>query len=48
MAKLTEEAVREIRAGAKYWPWRVLAKRYGVRIATISEIVNGRTWQNVA
>ena len=48
VSKLDEPTVRKIRAEAKHWPLRVLAKRYGVRIATISEIINRRTWANIA
>jgi len=48
MSKLNEETVRRIRTEAKHWPLRALAARYGVRIATISEIINGKTWAGVA
>lgn len=48
MAKLNEDTVRKIRAEAKHWRVGVLAKRYGVRIATISEIINGKSWAHVA
>jgi hypothetical protein len=48
MSKLSEDTVRKIRTEAKHWPLRALAARYGVRIATISEIINGKTWARVA
>ena len=48
MSKLNEDVVRKIRTEAKHWPLRALAARYGVRIATISEIINGKTWARVA
>jgi len=41
-AKLTEEAVRAIRASTE--PLRVLATRYGVSASTIANIRNGRRW----
>ena len=47
MAKLDEPTVRRIRAEAKHWPLRVLSKRYGVKIATISEIINRLSWAHV-
>lgn len=48
MPKLNEDTVRKIRTEAKHWPLRALAARYGVRIATISEIINQKTWARVA
>lgn len=47
MSKLNAEAVRKIRAEAKHWRLDVLAKRYGVRVATISEIINFKSWSHV-
>ena len=43
MAKLPEETKAKIKWEARFWPRRVLAKRYGVREATITEIV--QHWQ---
>lgn len=48
MSKLNEDTVRKIRTEAKHWPLRAIAARYGVRIATISEIINGKSWAHVA
>lgn len=43
MSKITTETADKIRREAKHWPLRAIAKRYGVRIATISLIINERT-----
>lgn len=46
-AKLTEQAVREIRS---LWPsvsQKELAKRFGVNQSTISGVTNGETWREV-
>lgn len=48
MAKIDEPTVRKIRAEAKHWPQRVLARRYGLAMRTIHEIVNRLTWVHVA
>lgn len=48
MQKLDEAKVRTIRAEAKYWPLRALARRFGVREEEISRIINRRTWAGVS
>jgi len=48
MSKLNEDVVRKIRTEAKHWPLRALAARYGIRIATVSEIINRRSWAHIA
>jgi hypothetical protein len=48
LAKLDEQTVKRIRAEARSWPHRVLAKRYGLALRTISEIVNFQTWAHIA
>jgi ASC-1-like (ASCH) protein len=46
-AKLTKEIVNTIRNFKKYYGYRtVLAKRYGVTIGEISNILNRRCWLN--
>lgn len=47
-AKLTEEAVRTIRALSKSVRRSELAKRYGVCKATIDHLLTGRTWSSLA
>ena len=42
--KLTERAVREIRANVKGEPAHALAARYGVHINTIDRIRWGQAW----
>lgn len=44
MAKLDKTLAEKIRAEAKHWKSRVLAKRYGVSERTISLILNDRTY----
>lgn len=44
-AKLTEEDVRAIRASSE--PYRVLARRYGVCLATLSMVKTGKNWRHI-
>ncbi len=46
-AKLTEEAVRSIRAEAGITSQRKLAKRFGVSQSVISNITTHKTWKEV-
>jgi hypothetical protein len=47
--KLTEETVREIRRRAEAGEKALhLAKEYGVRHNTVSDLINRKTWRNVA
>lgn len=48
-SKLTEDTVREIRQrAAKGEKALHLAKEYGVRHNTVSDLINRKTWRNVA
>ena len=44
-ARLTENQVMAIRASAE--PSSILAERYGIRRATVLEIINGRKWKHL-
>jgi hypothetical protein len=44
-AKLNKELADRIRFEAKYWRQEVLAKRYGVALPTIRDILSGKTWK---
>lgn len=44
-ARLTEEAVRDIRASSE--PLRVLAERYGVKLMAVSRARAGKSWTHV-
>lgn len=46
-SKLTAAAVREIRQRSKHETQAKLARIYGVAPATISEVVNHKTWKHV-
>jgi transposase-like protein len=45
LAKLTEEAVREIRRSDESYP--AIAKRLGVSVGAVFQAKNGKTWRHV-
>lgn len=48
-AKLTDAAVREIRAAAATYGYRKrLAAKYGVSVKSIHHVRNGKTWRHVS
>jgi hypothetical protein len=49
LAKLTEEQVREIRATyvRKAGNRGIFAKKYGIGIATLKNVISGKTWTHV-
>lgn len=46
-AKLTPEQASAIKLEAKHWRQEVLARRYGVALSTIKDILGGKTWKAV-
>jgi len=48
MAKLTDDAVRDIRARAPYTKKTILAEEYGVSPSNIGFVVNRQTWKHVS
>jgi hypothetical protein len=46
-AKITEEAVRDIRANYRYGMARGLAEKWGIATATVRGIGQGRSWKHV-
>lgn len=47
-ARLTEDAIREIRGDAGNFTATAIARRYGVDLSTICSVLNGKTWKHVA
>lgn len=47
-AKLTEEAVREIKHNGKNGTYQEIADKYGVTKATIRDVLTGKTWAYIA
>jgi DNA invertase Pin-like site-specific DNA recombinase len=45
LAKLTEEAVREIRRSGESYP--ALAKKFGVSVSGVYQVKRGLTWRHV-